>query len=97
MSRLTVDQRNDNLAIDMCMACIAFERKKNRPIKAIRLRSDFWDMFKFGISKIEGKDFTYDQFFIGNGDEAVEIRKEIIFSGDRLSIEYFKDEPELTI
>ncbi|HXR84331.1 MAG TPA: hypothetical protein VN722_08485 [Hanamia sp.] len=79
-------QRQGNLAIDMVAACIIHERKFNMPIKAVVLNSAYFDMLKAWVKKTYGEQTAEKEFYL----DTIEIRKEKIFSGKSLMVEYYK-------
>jgi len=79
-------QSQHNIAIDMCAACIIHERKYGRPIKAIILSPAYWSILKKWVFNNYGEEAVEKEFFL----DTVEIRKEIIYTGKTLLIEYYK-------
>lgn len=81
-------QKTGSISVDMCVACIQHERKFNRPIKAIILSSAYYSIFKKWVRDNYDEETAEMEFAIDD----VTIRKEIIYTGKSLLIEYFKPE-----
>lgn len=70
---LTDYERQNNLAVDMCAACIFFYRKRNRAVKAIYLTPRYYALFrhwvgeKFGIEAALTKGIQFDGVNIEEG------------------------------
>jgi hypothetical protein len=79
-------QKQNSIAIDMCAACIMHERKFNRPIKAIILSHAYFGILKKWVHDNYGEETAEKEFFL----DAIEIRRERIYSGKTLLIEYYK-------
>jgi len=79
-------QKQGNIAIDMCAACIIHERHYGRPIKAIILSAAYWSILKKWVFDNYGEEAVEKEFFL----DTIEIRKEIIYTGKSLLIEYYK-------
>ncbi len=89
--KLDIDnyQKQGNLAIDMCAACIQHERKFHRPIKAIVLNPAYFSLLKKWVAKTYGEDVAEENDFFF---DTVEIRQEVIYSGKILLVEYWPTE-----
>ena len=81
-------QKQHNIAIDMCAACIIHERKYFRPIKAIILSNAYFSILQKWVEENYGKETVEKEFYL----DGVQIRKETIISGKSLLIEYEKNE-----
>ena len=77
-----------SIAIDMCANCIIHERKAKRPIKAIILSKNYYDILKQWVANNYGEEIAEGEFYI----DTVMIRQETIYTGKTLLIEYFKKE-----
>jgi len=78
-------KRQGNLAVDMVAACIIHERKFNLPVKAVVLNPAYFDMFKLWVEKNYGEETALKEFYL----DTVEIRREKIYSGKILMVEYY--------
>lgn len=81
-------QKTGSISVDMCVACIQHERKFNRPIKAIILSSAYYSIFKKWVRDNYDEETAEMEFAIDD----VTIRREVIYTGKSLLIEYFKPE-----
>jgi hypothetical protein len=80
-------QKQHNIAVDMCVACIQHERKFNKPIKSIILSRAYFNIFKDWVrSNFDEETAELMDYFI----DTVNIRCETIISGKSLLIEYYK-------
>ena len=78
-------KKQGNLAVDMVCACIIHERKFNMPIKSVVLNPAYFDIFKKWVEKKFGEETAQKEFYI----DTVSIRKEKIYSGKILMVEYY--------
>jgi len=81
-------QKQNNIAIDMCAACIIHNRKFGLPLKAIILSKAYFDILKKWAFDNYGEEFAESEWSL----EGVEIRKETIWTGKTMLQEYFKNE-----
>ena len=79
-------QKTGSISVDMCVACIQHERRFNRPIKAIVLSNAYYSIFKKWVNENYGEEIAEAEFAIDD----VTIRREIIYTGKSLIVEYFK-------
>jgi len=79
-------QKTGSISVDMCVACIQHERRFNRPIKAIVLSSAYYSIFKKWVCENYDEETAEAEFAIDD----VTIRREIIYTGKSLIVEYFK-------
>lgn len=81
-------QKQHSLAIDMVANCIIHERRRGMNPKAIILSSAYYDMLRKWVHDTYGEETAQKEFFL----DTVEIRREKIYSGKSLLIEYWKPE-----
>jgi len=81
-------QKQHNIAIDMCAACIIHERKYFHDVKALILSNAYFNILKEWVARNYGDEVAEKDFFL----DGVEMKKESIISGKTLRIEYFKNE-----
>ena len=77
--------KQHNIAVDMVCVCIMSERVYQREPKAIILSNAYFGIFQKWVKDNYGEETAEKQFFI----DTVEIRKETIYSGKSLMIEYY--------
>jgi hypothetical protein len=55
-------EKTYNHAIDLCLACVSWHRHKKQPLKAIWLRSNYYDLLYNGMSILQqsNEDFQYE-------------------------------------
>ena len=86
----TLDLQNytkqHNIAIDMCAMCIMVERQQNRAIKAIVLSTAYFNILQKWVKDNYGEETAEKEFYL----DGIEIRKEKIYTGQTLLIEYHK-------
>lgn len=75
--------KQNNLAVDMVCSAIIHERRRGMYPKCIRLNKAYWDMFRKWVFDNYGEETVEKEFFIDH----VEIKKETMYSGKRLTIE----------
>ena len=81
-------QKQNNIAIDMCAACIIHNRKYGLPLKAIVLSKAYFDILKKWVNDNYGEETAEAEFYL----DGVEIRKETVWTGKTMLQEYFKNE-----
>ena len=78
--------RTGNTAIDLVAQAIGYHRQTRKPIKAIKLKATYYDLFKAGIEVIRKQRFEEQElnlFFDG-----VEIKRGSTAQFDSLKCEY---------
>ena len=66
-------ERQHNLAVDMCAACILHHRRFKKPLKAILLHPKYFEIFKLWVKKniggqqAEERQFQFDGVNIEKG------------------------------
>lgn len=81
-------QKTGSISVDMCVACIQHNRRFNKPIKAIILSSAYYSIFKKWVCENYGEEIAEQEYAIDD----VTIRREVVYTGKSLLIEYFKPE-----
>jgi hypothetical protein len=78
--------KQDNLAVDMCAACILFYRERQRPLRAIYLKPRYYALFRHWVSEQAGleKALTHGYQFDG-----VNIEEGSNFQMDPLSVDFW--------
>ncbi|MFL5809337.1 MAG: hypothetical protein ACJ749_07425 [Flavisolibacter sp.] len=81
-------ERQHNLAVDMCAACIFHYRKLHRPLKAIYLSPRYYSLFrhwvgeKFGLEAALTMGYKFDDVNIEEGSK---------FQQQNLSVEFWPE------
>lgn len=79
--------KQNNLAVDMVVACIQHTRGQGVEPKAIMLNEKYFGLFKIWVEKNYGEEMAVqNDFYI----DCIEVRQETIRSGKTLWIEYWQ-------
>jgi hypothetical protein len=79
--------RTGNTAIDLVAQAVGYHRKVRKPIKAVRLKASYYDLFKAGIEVLSKQRFTdvaTEMFFDG-----VKVTRGSNMQFDSLTCEYY--------